>query len=207
MMGGSASAWTGGEAALGRPFLVRAALAADVPALTDLIAASARGLTGEYTPAEVAAALWHVFGVDTQLVADRTYFLAERDGVLAGCGGWSRRRTLFGSDACTGREPDLLDPGTEAARIRAFFIHPRHARAGVASALLARCEEEAEAAGFRALALASTLPGLPFYRRHGFGAERSFLHDAGGTPVRFVGMTKTLAAGPNRTATGRGPGG
>jgi GNAT superfamily N-acetyltransferase len=205
MMGGA----TGLEAevaVIDRPPVLRPATPDDVPALEALIVASATAITGDYAPAEAAAALAHVFGVDTQLVADGTYYVAERDGVPAGCGGWSRRRTLFGSDRCAGRAADLLDPAAEPARIRAFFVHPAHARAGIARALLARCEAAAAAAGFTELALAATLPGLPFYRRHGFGAERPFTHDAGGTPVRFVAMTKTMADGPNRTAPENGLG-
>jgi GNAT superfamily N-acetyltransferase len=171
---------------------VRLATAADLPAIASLIPISARELSrGFYTEAQTEAAIRHVFGPDTRLIADGTYFLAEEtDGTgppatqgaarsepatqgaagtaIVGCGGWSRRRTLYGGDQMKPAEDPLLDPRTDAARIRAFFVHPAFARRGVGRALLDACLDGARAAGFRRVELASTLPGVPFYRAFGF---------------------------------------
>ncbi len=148
---------------------IRIAAAADIPALNGLIEASVRGLQADdYSAAQLDAALGSVFGVDRQLIADGTYFVAERDGRLLGCGGWSRRRTLFGADAVADRDDSLLTPGVDAARIRAFFVHPDAARQGVGAAILSACEAAAAGAGFVALELGATLTGLPFYRRYGY---------------------------------------
>ncbi|HJY36706.1 MAG TPA: GNAT family N-acetyltransferase, partial [Steroidobacteraceae bacterium] len=115
-----------------------------------LIARSARELSaGDYTPEQVEGALRGAFGVDTQLILDRTYFVAEADGKLVACGGWSKRRTLFGGDARSGRDAADLDPATDAAKIRAFFVDPAYARRGLGSAILERCESAARACGFR----------------------------------------------------------
>lgn len=173
---------------------VRPARTEDVPALERLIAASARALgEGYYTAAETEAAIAHVFGVDSKLVADGTYLVAEDDaGTLLGSGGWSRRRTLFGGDRFAGREAGLLDPAREAARIRAFFVGPDAARRGVGAALLAACEDAALAAGFAEAALMATLPGVPFYAARGYVATDATTVDAGGVPLRFVAMNKRL---------------
>lgn len=168
----------------------------DIPALNALIDASARVLSkGFYSPDEVDAAIRHVFGVDTTLVSDGTYLVVERDGGMAGCGGWSRRRTLYGGDQRPVGENVLLDPATEAARIRAFFVAPRFARQGVGRALLAACEAAAAAGGFTRLELMATLPGVPFYVALGFtGIEDVVDVLPDGTPLRFVRMTKALAS-------------
>jgi len=135
---------------------IRQARMDEIPALRSLIEASVRGLqTEDYTPAQIDGALRTVFGVDTQLIEDGTYLVAEARGasgagsIYAGCGGWSKRKTLYGSDHWTGREDALLDPEKDAAKIRAFFIHPDRARRGVGSLLLEACEQAAKAAGFR----------------------------------------------------------
>jgi GNAT superfamily N-acetyltransferase len=172
---------------------LRPALPADVAALEALIAASARALgRGYYTPAETEAAIAHVFGVDSALVADRSYVVAEAGGDIAGCGGWSARRTLFGGDRFAGREDDRLDPAVDAARIRAFFVAPAFARRGVGAAILWHCETAARAAGFTSTELMATLPGVPFYAAHGYVAGAETIHDCGGTPVRFVAMSRQL---------------
>lgn len=172
---------------------LRPAARADVPALEALIAASARALgTGYYSVAETEAAIAHVFGVDSGLIDDGSYLVAERGGALAGCGGWSRRRTLFGGDRFAVRDDAPLDPASEAARIRAFFVAPAQARGGVGAALLARCEADAAAWGFARTALMATLPGVPFYARHGYVAGAATIVDCGGVPVRFVAMDKLL---------------
>ncbi len=153
----------------------RLATLADLPALAELIPVSARALSrGFYTEAQTEAAIRYVFGPDTRLIADGTYFLVEEENVVAGCGGWSRRKTLYGGDQMKAAEDPLLDPRTDAARIRAFFVHPAFARRGVGTAILDACLGAARSAGFRRVELAATLPGVPFYRALGF-AERESL--------------------------------
>lgn len=142
----------------------------DREAISELIAASARRLSREhYNDAQIEAAIATVFGVDSDLIEDGTYFVAESSERLIGCGGWSRRKTLFGGDQYSARDTGYLDPESEPAKIRAFFIHPAHARQGIARAILSRCETEARAHGFRALELMATLPGIAFYESCGFG--------------------------------------
>lgn len=141
----------------------------EIPALNVMIAESARELSrGFYTEQEAESAIRFVFGVDTALVKDGSYFTAWLDGRLAGCGGWSRRNTLYGGDQRPMGEDDLLDPMKDAARIRAFFVAPHAARRGVASAIFQACKTAASAQGFRQLELMATLPGVPFYRQLGF---------------------------------------
>jgi GNAT superfamily N-acetyltransferase len=150
--------------------MLRFATPLDVPRLRVLIEHSVRALSvGYYTAAQIESALRYVFGPDTQLIADGTYYVIEEvDGALAAAGGWSRRRTLYGGDQMKGMEDPLLDPATEAARIRAFFVHPAWARRGFGRRLFARCAEDAARAGFRTLELMATLPGEPLYRALGF---------------------------------------
>lgn len=151
-------------------FVLRAATTDDLPALRTLIAESARQLSvGFYAPTVAESAITHVFGVDTQLVADGTYCVAlDADGRMLGCGGWSRWQKLYGGDQTTTEPPTRLDPVRDAARIRAVFTHPDAARRGVASAIVRRCEREARAAGFTRATLVSTLPGEPFYAARGY---------------------------------------
>jgi GNAT superfamily N-acetyltransferase len=146
-----------------------------VAALQQLIARSAWGLSaGYYTPEQTEALLRYVFGVDTQLIEDQTYFLIEVEGEIVACGGWSKRATLFGGDqAKTGADP-LLDPSVEPARIRAFFVDPRMARRGLGRQLIARCITAARVAGFKSLELVSTLPGEPLYLASGFAVTERF---------------------------------
>ncbi|WP_174297026.1 GNAT family N-acetyltransferase [Sphingomonas bacterium] len=174
--------------------LTRVATAADVPVIEALIVRSAAGLNGgHYSGPELAAAMEHIFGIDTLLVEDGSYFVAERGGEVVGCGGWSARETLFGSDRFAARDDRWLDPASEAARIRAFFVDPAHARSGVAGALLRTSETAALGAGFRRLDLMATLPGVAFYLAAGFMAGEPTSYLAGGVPVRFVPMTKQLS--------------
>jgi GNAT superfamily N-acetyltransferase len=129
---------------------LRQAVDADIPVLRVLIDASVRGLQAkDYTPAQIEGALQTVYGVDSQLIADGTYFVVEAETVIVGCGGWSKRKTLFGGDRWTGREDSLLDPQQDAAKIRAFFVHPNWVRRGIGSMILEACEKAAVAAGFR----------------------------------------------------------
>jgi len=148
---------------------LRIAGEADVAAIAALIPISARALSrGFYTERETESAIRYVFGPDRRLIEDGTYFVAEDGARLAGCGGWSQRRTLYGGDQMKSAEDPLLDPATEAARIRAFFVHPDFARQGVGTRILEACLAAARAAGFRRVELAATLPGVPLYERHGF---------------------------------------
>lgn len=170
--------------------VLRLAKPADIPVLHDLIARSARGLShGYYSAAETEAALRHVFGVDSTLISDGTYFVAEQDGIPLGCGGWSDRRTLYGGDQRPMGNAERLDPALEPARIRAFFVAPEAARRGIGRRLLAACEEAARQAGFRSLELMATLPGVPFYRALGFVPVENVTDTLpDGVALRFVRM-------------------
>ncbi len=151
--------------------LLRLATPDDIEALTVLIEQSARALSaGFYSAQETEAVVRHVFGVDSQLIADGTYFVIESDGRLAACGGWSRRSTLFGGDQFKAQADALLDPARDAARIRAFFVHPDFARQGLGRMLLEASMNAARVEGFTALELMATLPGEPLYRAFGFEA-------------------------------------
>ena len=176
-------------------FLIRKATAADSAVLSSVIAKSARGLSaGYYESEEVEAALRGAFGVDSQLVDDGTYFVATEGDEIVGCGGWSRRRTLFGGDAFSVRDATQLDPATDAARIRAFFVLPTHARRGIGKAILERCESDAASMGFSRFALMATLPGVEFYTAFGYAAGEPLLYDLGqGRTIRFVPMHKSEA--------------
>lgn len=171
---------------------IRCATLADVPAIESLIATSAHGLGArDYTRAQIEGALRGAFGVDTQLLKDGSYFVAQLSGELAGCGGWSFRRTLFGGDARADRDPQRLDPRTDAAKIRAFFVHPAHARRGIGAALLERCEAEARAHGFRRFELMATLPGVRLYAARGYlPGEPIHWPLPNGLTIEFVPMSK-----------------
>ena len=173
---------------------IRKAQPADIPVLQELIARSARELSiGYYTPAQTDAAIRHVFGVDSQLIADGTYFVVELEGAIVACGGWSRRRTLFGGDQAKAASDPLLDPATEPARIRAFFVDPRMARRGLGRRLIEECSRAADTAGFRRLELVATLPGEPLYAAAGFAvAERFELALPGDVRVPVARMRRTL---------------
>jgi len=166
---------------------LRLAVPEDVPVLGALIEASVRGLQAEdYTPAQIEGALKTVFGVDSQLIADGTYIVAEaprgQEGsapsqwTIVGCGGWSKRKTLYGSDHWSGREDSLLDPQRDAAKIRAFFVHPQWARQGVGSMILMACEEAARAAGFSRYEMGATLTGAKLFAVKGY------------TPVKLISI-------------------
>lgn len=156
-------------------FRIRPAVLADLPVLRALIDISVRRLQAQdYTPSQLEGALATVFGVDTQLIADATYLVVEAfptgadSPVIIACGGWSRRRTLYGADQWTDRHDDLLDPCREAAKIRAFFIHPDWARRGVGTLLLDACETAAKAAGFSRFEMGATLTGAKLFRARGY---------------------------------------
>jgi GNAT superfamily N-acetyltransferase len=203
---------------------VRIATTSDVPVLREVIEASVRGLQArDYTARQVELALKSVYGVDTRLIADGTYFAAEalgleadplgtavansderpssvavapgagRSPLIVGCGGWSKRRTLFGGDQWSAREDDLLDPAREAAKIRAFFVHPEWARRGIGTMILDACEVAAKAAGFKRLEMGATLSGVPFYRAKGYVAiENVDVPLGGGEVLPIVRMAKMI---------------
>ena len=175
---------------------LRRATLEDRSTLEALIVDSATKLSrNDYSGEQIEAALGTAFGVDSELIRDGTYFVAEVDGEIVGCGGWSRRKTLFGSDAQPGRQSDLLDPDRDSARIRAFFVHPNWARRGIGRAILERCEAEAREHGFRSAELLATLSGERFYRVLGYtGQERTEHALRDGVTIEFVPMKKRLDA-------------
>lgn len=175
-------------------FRVRAAQRADIPAIERLIERSVRALSVSfYDGAQIESALTFMFGVDSQLVDDATYFVVEAEQALAAAGGWSRRRTLFGGDQWKHGADEPLDPTREPARIRAFFVDPAWARRGLGRALFDACLRDARAEGFRRLELMATLPGEPLYRVLGFSAdERTELTLPDGVRVPLVRMSRPI---------------
>lgn len=150
-------------------FPIREATASDVPELRRLIELSVRQLQkDDYSPEQIEGALGHALGLDVQLIEDRTYFVAQSAGGIVACGGWSNRKTLFGSDHGPNRDAGFLDPATDAAKIRAIFVHPEWARRGLGSLMLNHCEQAAARAGFSRLEMGSTLTGIPLYRLKGY---------------------------------------
>ncbi|MGH9489839.1 MAG: GNAT family N-acetyltransferase [Terriglobales bacterium] len=178
------------------PWRLRRAETGDIAAIEALIAASVRELsTGEYSPWQREQALLTAFSVDTRLIADGTYFVAAAGSQLAGCGGWSRRKTLCGGDRHAVRDDGWLDPATEAAKIRAIFVHPRWARRGLGNQLLRAAEQAAAAAGFTRAEMGATLTGAPLYRRAGYqDLERLEIPIGAGLTLAVIRMGKTLAA-------------
>jgi len=174
-------------------FTHRLARPADMPALERVMEAAIRGLLPAFLPPEKVAASFAVMGLDTQLIADGTYFILEQGGAIAGCGGWSRRATLFGGNHTAGRDARLLDPATEAARIRAMYTAPAFARRGVGRAILRLCEDAARAEGFTRAELGATAGGEPLYRACGYaGIERLDVPTPGGVTVPIARMGKAL---------------
>jgi GNAT superfamily N-acetyltransferase len=174
---------------------LRLATPVDIPQLHDLIEQSVRALSVRYyTGPQIESALRYVFGPDTQLIADRTYYAIESaEGELVAAGGWSRRRTLYGGDQMKEADDPFLEPTTEAARIRAFFVHPAWARRGLGRRLFDRCAEDAARAGFRQLELMATLPGEPLYRALGFAQlERTVARLPDGEVLPMVHMARPL---------------
>ena len=181
---------------LASSYILRHATVHDVSEVELLIALSARALSvNDYNAAQIDGALSGAFGVDTQLIRDETYFVVEHEDQMVGCGGWSRRRTPFGGDARADRDESWLDPRTEGAKIRAFFVHPGFARRGVGRAILERSESEAIQAGFSSFALMATLPGVRFYEKCGYVAEAAITYGLpNGVDIRFVPMNKRVTA-------------
>jgi len=173
---------------------IRPATLADRGVLHDLIARSARGLSAaDYRPEQVEGALQGAFGVDSQLIDDGTYFVVEEAGVIVGCGGWSFRKTLFGGDKRPERDAAELDPRTEPAKIRAFFVDPAHARRGIGTMLLEKCEAEARLRGFSRVELMSTLPGIRLYSARGYAGVQQVQYEVSpGVVIEFLPMSKRL---------------
>jgi N-acetylglutamate synthase-like GNAT family acetyltransferase len=157
------------------PIELRLATLDDIPHLQGLIKESVQALSrGYYTERQITSALTHIFGVDTQLIIDNTYFVAVDEGQIVGAGGWSKRSTLFGGDQFKGQEPDpLLDPASDPARIRAFYVHPDWSRRGIGRMVLSACEQAIQAAGFKRIELMATLPGEPLYTAMGYKRLRA----------------------------------
>lgn len=183
---------------MAQAYQLRPATLADGPDLQSLIARSARQLSaGDYSPEQVEGALRGAFGVDTQLIHDGTYFVIESGGQIVACGGWSYRRTLFGGDSRAGRDAAELDPRVDAAKVRAFFVDPQHARRGLGTRLLDYCEAQARARGFSRVELMATLPGVRLYSARGYVPAELVRYAVGsGVAIEFVPMTKTLTNGP-----------
>lgn len=171
---------------------VRPATRADIPRLSQVIERSARELQRQdYTELQIEGALETIFGIDTTLIDDGTYLVVEIENEIVACGGWSKRKTLFGGDRWTHRENDLLDPAVDAAKIRAFFVHPDWARRGLGALLLERCERAARAAGFRRFEMGATLTGVFLYERRGYKeVDRIEVLLANGETVSVVRMVK-----------------
>ena len=174
---------------------LRLATPEDIPALDQLMRRSVQGLSaGYYSERQIELSLIHVFGIDTQIVADGTYFVAEANGQIVGCGGWSKRRTLYGGDQAKEGEDSLLDPATEPARIRAFFVDPDFARRGIGRQIIEACEAAARVAGFTHLELGATLPGVPLYAALGYRPIEQIEHPMPeGEVLPIVRMGKVLA--------------
>ena len=174
------------------PLTTRLATRQDIPQLNELIALSVRGLSTEYyTPNQIESAIKYIFGIDTQLIVDETYYIAEKEGVLVGCGGWSKRNTLYGGDQHKDIEDPLLNPAIDAARIRAFFVHPDYARQGIGRLIMNVCEDAAKSNGFTTFELGATLPGVPLYEVMGYHAiERVDAPLADGEVLGVVKMRK-----------------
>jgi GNAT superfamily N-acetyltransferase len=170
----------------------RLARSNDLASLRDLMDVAIGENQKAFLNTEQISASRLLMGLDTQLVDDGTYFVIEEDGQLAGCGGWSRRATLYGGNQTPGRDARLLDPAREAARVRAMYTHPAHTRKGVGRLILSLCEDAARREGFRRVELMATLSGEPLYRACGYTADESLTDDRGGVAVPLLRMSKAL---------------
>ncbi|WP_045745581.1 GNAT family N-acetyltransferase [Actinoplanes rectilineatus] len=175
--------------------VIRRATPDDVPALREVMGAAIAELQKAFLSPEQIAASQAIMGLDTQLIDDGTYFVVEEPGGTAvGCGGWSRRATLYGGDHSAGRDAALLDPARDAARVRAMYTHPDHARRGIGRMVLAACEQAAAAEGFRSLDLMATLSGEPLYTAAGFTVVERLADDRTGVPVPLARMRKKITS-------------
>jgi GNAT superfamily N-acetyltransferase len=170
----------------------RLARRADLDALRDLMDAAISELQKPFLDESQIASSRFIMGLDTQLIDDGTYFIVEANGNLAGCGGWSRRATLYGGDQSSGRDAALLDPAKDAARIRAMYTHPHHTRKGVGRLILSLCEKAARSEGFQKVELMATMAGEPLYRACGYEPRERVTDERGGVAVPLLRMTKSL---------------
>ena len=164
----------------------------DIDALSALLDAAISELQKPFLDENQIASSRTFMGLDTLLIDDGTYFIVEADGEIAGCGGWSRRATLYGGDRSPGRSAALLDPTKDAARIRAMYTHPRHTRKGVGRLILSLCEEAARSEGFKSVELMATMSGEPLYRACGYEPGEGVLDERGGVAVPLLRMSKSL---------------
>lgn len=172
---------------------LRVAEKQDIPALQTLIPASARALSKNfYTPEQVERMVTHVFGVDTKLIEDRTYFVAEAEGLIVGCGGWSKRSTLFGGDQIKDKQDPMLDPAKDASRIRAFFIRPGWERRGIGRSIIQASEAAAQQNGFMRMELVATMPGEPLYAAMGYQVTKRYDLELDGVRVPVAHMSKVF---------------
>ncbi len=178
-------------------FTSRPAVPGDIPALTSLMDAAIAELQRDFLDDAQIASSMAIMGIDTQLIVDGTYFVVESDGELAGCGGWSRRATLYGHNRTPGRSGRLLDPAAEPARVRAMYTSPAYARRGVGRLILSLCEAAAAAEGFTRLELMSTLAGEPLYTAYGFRPLERLEDSTGGAAVPIVRMDKLVEVSPS----------
>jgi GNAT superfamily N-acetyltransferase len=185
-------------------FTHRPAVRADIPALTELMDAAIAELQRGFLDEPQIESSRAIMGIDTQLIDDGTYFVVESDGALAGCGGWSRRATLYGGNQTPGRDAMLLDPAVDAARVRAMYTSPAFARRGVGRLILSLCEAAASAEGFTRLELMSTLSGEPLYTAYGFRALERVEDATGGAPVPTIRMEKPVDPGALSRVSGGG---
>ena len=170
----------------------------DIEALKKLMEAAISELQKAFLNPDQIAASRAIMGLDTQLIEDGTYFIIESDGELAGCGGWSRRATLYGNDKSQGRDAALLNPGVDPARIRAMYTHPLHTRKGVGRLMIDLCEDAARGAGFKSIELMSTMAGEPLYRACGYDVRESVTDSTGGVAVTLRRMTKEILSSPHQ---------
>jgi GNAT superfamily N-acetyltransferase len=172
---------------------IRLATLDDVPRLLPVMDAAIGELQRDFlSPAQIESSR-AIMGIDTLLVEDGTYFMVEEGDQVAGCGGWSRRATLYGSDQTPGRDAHLLDPTSDPARVRAMYTNPTFARRGVGRMILRACEAAARAEGFVTLELMGTMSGQPLYLAYGFVPVEEVLDDRGGAPVPLVRMRKPVS--------------
>jgi GNAT superfamily N-acetyltransferase len=174
------------------PLTYRLARRSDLDALRALMDAAIGELQKPFLDEAQIASSRMIMGLDTQLIDDGTYYVVEAAGELAGCGGWSRRATLYGGDHSPTRSDTLLDPARDSARIRAMYTHPRHTRKGVGRLILTLCEETAKAEGFSRVELMATMAGVPFYRACGYEAGEQVVDARGGAAVPLLRMSKEL---------------
>jgi GNAT superfamily N-acetyltransferase len=173
-------------------FTHRLARREDLEALRELMDSAIGELQKPFLTKEQIVSSRTIMGLDSQLVDDGTYFVIEQDGKIAGCGGWSRRATLYGGDRSPGRDAALLDPTRDAARVRAMYTHPDFIRRGVGRLILSLCESAALAEGFKTVELMATMAGEPLYRACGYEPGERLSDERGGAPVPLMRMRKAV---------------